>query len=156
MNCGLGLRQALLLLLLAGSASAGADAGPAPVKERSMESAKRRGPSARPVEHEGVRYEQLRRARDQGFAQAGGVIAATEIASGRQLWVVQLYQTTFDPAEERDVQEVYVAELRMDEKSGLLRAQDERRRVWWLRPQDGQLLEAPVGASHGGTPPQPR
>lgn len=147
MNGGRGLRQAMLWLLLAGSASAGADAGPAPVKERSMESAKRRGPSVRPVEHQGVRYEQLRRARDQGFAQAGGVIAATEIASGRQLWVVQLYETAFDPAEERDAQEVYVAELRMDEKSGLLRALDERRRVWWLRPQDGQRVEVPVPLS---------
>ncbi|MFN4117050.1 MAG: hypothetical protein ACK4F7_11205 [Inhella sp.] len=109
-----------------------------------MESAKRRGPAARPVEHQGVRYEQLRRARDQGFAQAGGVIAAIDIASGRQLWVVQLYQTAFDPAEERDAQEVYVAELRLDEKSGLLRAQDERRRVWWLRLQDGQAVDAPT------------
>ena len=40
--------------------------------------------------------------------------------------------------------QVYVADLRLDEKSGLLRAQDERRRVWWLRLQDGQAVDAPI------------
>ena len=58
-----------------------------------MESAKRRAPSARPVEHEGVRYEQLRRPKEQGFKQSGGVIAAIDEASGEQLWAVQLYET---------------------------------------------------------------
>lgn len=121
-----------------------ADAGPLPRKDIPMESAKRRGPSARPVEHEGVRYEQLRRARDEGFAQAGGVIAATEIAGGKRLWTVQLYQTAFDAAEERDAQEVYVSQLSLDAKAGLLLAVDERRRRWQLRLADGALQPAPA------------
>jgi len=116
-----------------------ADISPSPSKENSMESAKRRAPSARPVEHQGVRYEQLRRPREQGFQQSGGVIAAIDEASGEQLWVVQLYETTFDPAEERDAQEVYVSELTLDAKQGVLKAVDERKRVWLIRLSDGSV-----------------
>jgi hypothetical protein len=106
-----------------------------------MESAKRRAPSARPVEHEGVRYEQLRRPKEQGFKQSGGVIAAIDEASGEQLWAVQLYETVFDSAEERDAQEVYVSELRLDAKQGVLRAVDERKRVWLIRLSDGSVSQ---------------
>ena len=104
-----------------------------------MESPKRRAPSARPGEHEGVRYEQLRRPKEQGFKQSGGVIAAIDEASGEQLWAVQLYETVFDSAEERDAQEVYVSELRLDAKQGVLRAVDERKRVWLIRLSDGSV-----------------
>ena len=57
-----------------------------------MESAKRRAPTARPVVHQGLRYEQLRRQSEQGFSQSGGVLAATDVASGKQLWVTQLFK----------------------------------------------------------------
>lgn len=102
-----------------------------------MESAKRRAPTARPVVHQGVRYEQLRRPAEQGFAQSGGVLAATDVASGKQLWVTQLFKTEFDPKEEKDAQEVYVNQLVFDAKAGLLMATDERMRRWRINPADG-------------------
>lgn len=137
-------RPALAAALLAAGLTAclsGAASAPLPSEEKTMESAKRRAPSARPVEHKGVRYEQLRRPQEQGFQQAGGVIAATDTASGEQLWAVQLYQTAFDPAEERDAQEVYVSELSLDASKGLLKAVDERKRVWLIRLSDGSLVQ---------------
>lgn len=132
-----------LLLAAAGLTTipAWADIGAVPPKENSMESAKRRAPSARPVEHEGIRYEQLRRPKEQGFNQSGGVIAAIDEASGEQLWAVQLYETRFDSAEEQDAQEVYVSELCLDAKQGVLRATDERKRVWIIRLSDQSVSQ---------------
>ncbi len=107
-------------------------AEPAPTKEHPMESesAKRRAPSAKPVVVKGIRYEQMRRAKDHGFTQSGGVIAAVDEKSGEILWSVQLYKTEVDPAEELDAQEVYVKELALAKSGHALLATDERKRVW--------------------------
>ena len=111
-----------------------------------MESAKRRAPSAKPVTHLGVKYEQMRRATEHGFAQSGGVIAAIDSASNKQLWAVQLYETKFDVAEERDAQEVYVSELKIDAKAKALIATDERKRRWMIKLDDHtvSLMPAPT------------
>jgi hypothetical protein len=95
-----------------------------------MESAKRRAPLVKPVVFQGVRYEQLRRPDEHGFAQSGGVLAAFDDKTGKYLWAVQLYTTAFDQAEERDVQEVYIKDLVLDKGKQALRATDERKRVW--------------------------
>ena len=102
-----------------------------------MESAKRRAPPARPLVHQGVRYEQLRRPTKQGFAQSGGVLAATDVASGKQLWVTQFVKSEFDPKEEKDAHEVYVSQLVFDANAGLLLATDERQWRWRINPADG-------------------
>lgn len=114
-----------------------------PIKEKSMESAKRRVPKVKPLTHQGVRYEPLRHARDNGFTQSGGVLAAVEVASGKTLWTRQLYQTSFDANEERDVQEVYIETLALDAKSGSLVATDERRRRWRVQLADGKVEALP-------------
>jgi len=86
-----------------------------------------------------VRYEQRSAPRADGFKQFGAVIAAIDEAIGEQLWAVQLYETLFDPAEEQDAQEVYVSELCLDAKQGVLKATDERKRVWLIRLSDGSV-----------------
>jgi hypothetical protein len=114
-------------------------------KEIAMEeSAKRRAPTAKPVVHQGVRYEQLRRPDEHGFKQGGGVIGAVDVATGKLLWAVQLYETPFDPKEERDVQEVYVSQLKLDAKTGVLLAIDERKRQWRLRLSDRSVSLLPT------------
>lgn len=69
-----------------------------------------------------------------------GVIAAVDEASGKQLWIVQLYETAFDEKEERDAQEVYVSSLSLDAKAGVLTAVDERKRIWRISIRDGAVL----------------
>ena len=109
-----------------------------------MESAKRRAPSAKPVIHLGIKYEQMRRPMEHGFSQSGGVIAAIDTATDKQLWAVQLYETTFDAAEERDAQEVYVSELKIDAKSKTLIATDERKRRWQIKLADHTVSLMPA------------
>jgi hypothetical protein len=96
-----------------------------------MESAKRRAPApVRPLVVHGVRYEPLRSARDHGFAQDGGVIAAIDAKTDEMLWTAQLYVTPFDSAEERDVQEVCVNALALAGAGQALVAIDEHGRAW--------------------------
>ena len=109
-----------------------------------MESAKRRAPSAKPVIHLGVKYEQMRRPTEHGFTQSGGVIAAIDTVSDKQLWAVQLYETKFDVSEERDAQEVYVSELKIDAKAKALIATDERKRRWMIKLDDHTVSLMPA------------
>ena len=113
-----------------------------------MESAKRRVPLVKPVEHQGVRFEAMRRAREQGFLQSGGVVAAVDIASGKTLWTRQLYEIKFDANEERDVQEVYLTELRYDSKLAAVIATDELKRKWRLNAADGVAAALPPMQKH--------
>jgi hypothetical protein len=134
-NCGApfaiaALAVAASLIMEAPASASESLAEPAPKKDPAMESAKRRAPVAKPVVVNGVRYEQMRRAKDHGYTQGGGVIAAVEAKTDKLLWSVQLYKTTYDPSEEQDAQEIYVKELALDKSGQALLASDERKRVW--------------------------
>ena len=106
-----------------------------------MESSKRRAPTAKPVVHKGVRYEQLRGARARGFEQNGGIIAAIDVKSGKELWTLQVYKTIYDPHEETDAQDVYLAEIRVDAKNNTLILRDERERSFTVSLKDRSVTE---------------
>ena len=76
----------------------------------------------------------MRRARDHGFTQSGGVIAAVEDKTDKVLWTLPLYTTEYDATEEQDMQEVDVKELSLDKSGHALLATDERKRVWSADP----------------------
>ena len=111
-----------------------------------MESAKRRAPQAKPVVHKGVRYEQMRDPRSQGFKQPGGIVAAIDVESGKQLWAVQVYSVTYEPNEERDAQEVYIEELRVDAKADALLVKDERGRRYTISLKDRSVKALAAGS----------
>jgi len=71
-------------------------------------------PPPKPVIADGVRYEEAANARRRGFQQSGGVIVATDSKTKAELWALQVYQVRFDPAEERDIQEIFITKLKMD------------------------------------------
>lgn len=87
------------------------------------EQPKRRGPKpVLPVEINNIRYEVVRAAKAHGLGQDGGIIAAIDITSGKELWTLIVYQTHYDQNEEQDVQEVYITKLSAssDKKSLLI------------------------------------
>lgn len=146
---GAALAVAALLVIDVPSAASESSAAPETHKEHAMESAKRRAPTpVKPVVAKGVRYEQMRRAKDLGFTQSGGIIAAIEDKTDKVLWTVQLYTIAYDPAEEQDAQEVYVKELALDKSGRALLATDERRRVWSVDLATHAVT--PVGAATRG------
>jgi hypothetical protein len=84
------------------------------IQEAGMEEAKRRAPAVKPVNHAGIRYEVAsgRRARTTG--QASGVLAATEISSGKELWTRAVYKVSYESAEESDAQDVFIVKLALN------------------------------------------
>lgn len=140
----LAIALAGLTAIAAGRTAATSSAVSDQSKESPMESAKRRTPGVKPLIVHGVRYEPLRRADEHGFTQSGGVLAAVDDKSGKFLWAVQLYNTDFDEAEERDVQEVYIQELSFDKKAGAVRATDERKRSWLVDPTTRTVTPQPA------------
>ncbi len=107
------------------------------------ESAKRRVPRVEPVVANGIRYEILRGARSRGFAQNGGVIAAVEVASAKELWTLQVYAVQYDPAEECDVQDVYITEMKIDAAAKVLVLKNEARRSFRVKLADRSVSEGP-------------
>jgi hypothetical protein len=109
---------------LAVAASASSDATSPDSEARSR---KRSAPlKVEPVEHRGVRYAVVRGAKGRGLPQNGGYVEATELASGRSLWLVKVYEVVYDSAIEDDKRDVYISRLRLDAARSRLLIENER------------------------------
>jgi len=96
-------------------------------------SAKRKAPKhVDPLVLNGVRYEVALDIRELGYNGHGGVIAACDKMTGRQLWHVQVYRTEYNPSFERDVQEAYITEIVAIEDGKALLVNNERQRRFRL------------------------
>lgn len=113
-------------------------AGAAPVPEH----AKRRAPHrVEPVVGQGVRYEILHGAVSRGFSREGGVIAAVDMVSGKELWTLQVYVAPHDPSEELDAQEVFITEMTIDAAAGVLRLRNERHQSFRIHLADRTVAQ---------------
>jgi hypothetical protein len=83
-------------------------------EEIAMKSAKRKVPKPPPVVARGVRYEVEFGGKTRGFPHTGGVVAAVDDATGRELWTAVVYRVTFNPHKEEDTQEVFITDLALD------------------------------------------
>jgi hypothetical protein len=70
-------------------------------------------PKVQAVERDGVRYAQASDGRDFGHA-ADGVLMATEVTTGRQLWTLVVYRTPRQPGLEEDVQWRFFSSMAFD------------------------------------------
>ena len=93
-------------------------------------------PQVAPVTHKGIRYEQVMNGLRQGLPHRTGYLSATDIASGKQLWTLLVYETGRDPAMETDVQDVYFAAMTLQEQSDTLRITTESKQCWNVRLAD--------------------
>lgn len=71
-------------------------------------------PEVPPVEGDGVRYAQAEDGRDVGVNQVGGVLVATDVASGKRLWTLAVYGNAVDPKLEADAQWVFFTSMAFD------------------------------------------
>lgn len=101
-----------------------------------MESAKRRVPRVSPVTLGDTRYEVVRGARSRGFNQNGGVLAAVDVRSGKELWTVQVYETRYDDKEERDVQDVFITHMAISEDRKHLLIKSENKNSYSVNLDD--------------------
>ena len=71
-------------------------------------------PEVPPVERDGVRYAQAEDGRDVGVDQVGGVLVATSIETGKQLWTLAVYGNAIDPEQEEDAQWLFFESMAFD------------------------------------------
>jgi len=82
-------------------------------------------PDPTPQVLDGVRYEAVPWGKARGLGQNGGYIAAYAAASGRELWLLKVYDVVSDGEREDDSQDLFIESL---EPSGAARRRvtDER------------------------------
>jgi hypothetical protein len=90
-----------------------------PAKERSEV------PEPAPVLSGGVRIEALTWGRARGLEQNGGYLAAYDVVTDNEAWILKVYDVVHDGGREQDKQDVFIADLTL-ESSDLLRVTDER------------------------------
>ena len=118
----------LAAALVGGAAEACAQTLASPIIPPRDMSSKKRGPppAASSVTARGVRYETIAMGRRRGLDQNGGYIAALDVASGRQLWLLKVYVTPHDPDMEDDKQDLFIAGLKLTNHGHALLVTDER------------------------------
>jgi hypothetical protein len=74
---------------------------------------KKRAPvdSPQPVVIGAVRYEALAMGKARNLGQNGGLIAATDISTGKELWVLKVYEVHYDASMEQDKQDIFITDL---------------------------------------------
>lgn len=100
---------------------------------------KRVGPEeVPPVKIGRTRYEVVHWGRERGFGQNGGFIAAVDADTGQELWTLKVYDVTYDPDMEEDVQDVFIERMarRGDEELAVV---DERGRRYLIDPRRKQV-----------------
>lgn len=99
-------------------------------------SLKREGPAAvAPVRIGGTEFSVVHWGFERGLAQNGGYIAARDTASGRELWLLKVYEVPYDPKRERDVQDTFIVSLKPDASGSALVIRDELEREYLVDPQ---------------------
>ena len=58
-----------------------------------------------------VRYNVIHWGKNRGLDQNGGYIAATDTSSDKEIWVLKIYSTEYDPEMEEDVQDVFIKSM---------------------------------------------
>ena len=73
--------------------------------------------------------------------QNGGVVEAHHPKTGELLWRIQIYETQYDRALEKDVQDVFIKSLALDEDHHLLIMSDEKSRIFVINLATRKVTE---------------
>ena len=68
-------------------------------------------PSVRPIDYDGVRYVAVLWGVDFGEQQNGGFVEARDSRDGHLVWRARVYVTKYDDKIERDVQDVFITSM---------------------------------------------
>lgn len=101
-----------------------------------------RAPEIVPITHQGIRYEQLKSPSAEGLSP-GGYVTATDMATGKRLWLAKVYETTIDPNRETDVQIVFFKSLALNREGDAVLIEDEKSRKYVVGLKDGKLRSQP-------------
>lgn len=89
-------------------------------------------PEVAPLVKDGVRYEAVHWGRERGLGQNGGIVAALDAATGKELWTTKVYTIDYHPTLETDVQDIFIRSLQAGATARELLVIDERGRRFRL------------------------
>jgi len=78
----------------------------------------------------GTRYEALPWGKARGLGQNGGIVAAFDVASGRELWVLKVFEIACNAEMEGDKQDIFIAEMAVDGEHHLRVVAERGHGVW--------------------------
>lgn len=87
-------------------------------------------PEVAPVVIDKLRFEVISWGKERGLDQNGGYIAAFDTDSGKELWVLKVYNILYDPSLESDVQDVFIKTMSKNFFSNKLTITDEKDRKY--------------------------
>lgn len=125
---GFSARRRVVAAMLA-AALAGTAAGPARADAQRERTAPADVP---PIVHKGMRYEVVHWGKARGLGQNGGLVAAVDAASGRELWVVRVYAIDYTVDKEPDRLDVFITSMKLDRDRRRLVLTDENGRRFGL------------------------
>lgn len=125
---GFSARRRVVAAMLA-AALAGTAAGPAWADAQRERTAPADVP---PIVHKGVRYEVVHWGKARGLGQNGGLVAAVDAASGRELWVVRVFAIDYTVDKEPDRLDVFITSMKLDRDRRRLVLTDENGRRFGL------------------------
>lgn len=101
-----------------------------------------RQPWARPTGTSGDSQRRALRTAQERIGQGlplGGYVVATDVESGKRLWISRLYESPANPNIEADVQNTFFKSMRLDAKDGVLVIEDEKGRTYRVDVADGKV-----------------
>jgi len=122
---------------------------PPPPKEKPMSlnvtsSASRVGRPALPhIPFEGKRYEQIMNGEREGLGQRTGLMAVRDMATGKVVSVVKVYDFPRDPRMEADAGDVFFTRFQLDAGLRQIAIENERGQKFVYRIDDGSVAPAP-------------
>jgi hypothetical protein len=78
-----------------------------------------------PVRSGGIRYEAMPWGKARGLDQNGGYVAAFDEKTGKELWLLKVYDVSYDGDMEADKQDVFVTSLEIDRAGRRLSVENE-------------------------------
>jgi hypothetical protein len=130
------LAAALALPWCAAAAAGGADEPstaatptvPQPQAGENADVAKERAEIPDPpyVDHAGVRYQAVPWGKARGLKQNGGYLAAVDTATGAEMWLLKVYDVSYDRDMEGDKLDLFITDLALDPDGSTLRVDNER------------------------------
>ncbi len=93
--------------------------------------AKREGPQdVSPVTIGNMKFVTIHWGKRRGLGQNGGYIAALDVTTSEELWILKIYDVRYDSKKEQDVQDVFIESMSKTPLENQLEIRDETGRIY--------------------------
>jgi hypothetical protein len=125
------------------------------VSARVVESKKAAPKTVAPVTHGGIRYEAPHFGSSGGRDQNGGYVQARAADDDRLLWERMVYRIRYDPALERDVQDVFITSLSLSEDGRRLLVDNDKGERYEMDLGSGAVVAVRKTSARTSVPEHP-